>query len=292
MFLLKPCKATEQAVLYALGVTAQDYGIELHALIVESGHYHLQLTDHFGYLPDFLRDFHALVAKLMNAHWKRSENLWSTEQTNVVELVTAADAFDKLIYTVTNPAKDHLVERAHHWPGINSIKAAYCDREVKVRRPHWYFDPNGDMPKEVSFRFTRPPGFEHLTQEEWKAKVATAVTKVEQDAAEERKAKGTSIVGRKAIRRQSAFARPSSPEPRGGIIPRVACKDPERRKDILRRNKLWLAQYKEALAAYRAGDKAVLFPPGTWQLNKDTHVRTAPGTEPLAIPYALQLAAA
>ena len=119
MFLLKPCKATTQAVLYALGFTAQVYGIELHGLCVESGHYHLKATDHFGYLPDFLRDFHALVAKLMNVHWKRSENLWNTHQTNVVECVEAEDAFGRLIYAVTNPAKDHLVAKSRDWPGMS-----------------------------------------------------------------------------------------------------------------------------------------------------------------------------
>ncbi len=292
MFLLKPCKATEQAVLYALGFTAQQYGVELHGLCVESDHYHLESTDHFGYLPDFLRDFHALVAKVMNVHWKRTENLWNTEQTNVVELVTAADAFDKLIYTVTNPSKDHLVEKTHHWPGITSIKAEYRDRDITIRRPHWYFRLESDMPKEVTFRFTRPPGFRHLTHDEWRTKVDTAVAKVEQTAAAERLAKRARIVGRRAIRRQSAFDRPTSAEPRRTIIPRVACKNRNRRIDTLRRNKLWLADYKTALAAYRAGNKTSLFPAGTWQLRVDTHIRTASGPHPLAIPYALRLAAA
>lgn len=291
MFLLKPCKATEQAVLYALGVTSQDYGIELHGLCVECGHYHLECTDHFGYLPDFLRDFHALVAKLLNVHWKRFENLWNTEQTSVVELVEASDAFDKLIYAVTNPAKDHLVEKTHHWPGITSIKAEYRDKWITVRRPHWYFRRDGDMPRTVTFRFTRPPGFAHLSEREWNDKVDAAVAEVERDAAAERRRSGRRVVGRRAIRRQSAFDRPSTTERRRGINPRVACKNRERRIDTLRRNRQWLADYKAALRDYRAGNKSALFPYGTWQLHRDTHVITTAGPDPLAVPYAARLAA-
>lgn len=290
MFLLKPCKATEQAVLYALGVTSQDYGIELHALCVESDHYHLECTDHFGYLPDFLRDFHALVAKLLNVHWERDENLWNTAQTSVVELVEPADAFDKLVYTVSNPSKDHLVEKSHHWPGITSIKAEYRNREITVRRPHWFFSPDGDMPRQAHLRFTRPPGFAHLSQEAWDARVDAAVAEVERDAAAERRRTGRRVVGRRAIRRQSPFDCARSPEARRRLNPRVACRNRERRRDTLRRNRVWLADYRQALRAYRAGNKSALFPYGTWQLHQDTHVLTTAGPDPLAVPYAQRLA--
>jgi hypothetical protein len=57
------------------------------------------------------------LAKLQNVHWGRWEAFWAGEQTSVVDLIQPADAFDKMIYTLTNPVKDHLVERATVWTG-------------------------------------------------------------------------------------------------------------------------------------------------------------------------------
>ncbi|MEO7730945.1 MAG: hypothetical protein ABIY55_08250, partial [Kofleriaceae bacterium] len=42
-----------------------------------------------------------------------------SEQVCVVRLVDRADVMDKLVYTATNPVKDGLVDKVHHWPGVN-----------------------------------------------------------------------------------------------------------------------------------------------------------------------------
>lgn len=106
--------------------------------------------------------------------------------------------------------------------------------------------------------------------------------------ANEREEKGTRI----AIRRQSAFDQPASSAPRRKLSPRVACKDTERRVRILTGRKQWCADYRRALEAYRAGDKAVLFPFGTYLLRVDTHVPTCDGPGTLVPPYAASLRAA
>ena len=291
-FLLLPDEQITQAILYCLGVASRDHGVELHAIIAESNHLHNLNTDHLGKNPDFLRDFHQLAAKCVNVHRGRWGNVWADEQTSVVVCVEPKDAFDKMIYIVTNAAKDHLVERAQHWPGVNSLTLQLLDKEITVKRPHWFFDRDGNMPKEVTLRFTRPPGFEHLTHEEWVAKVRAAVADVEATAAKERAKKGTRVLGVKTIKRQKPTDCPTSFEARRGIKPRVACKNKWRRIETLQQNKQWLAAYRAALEAYRAGNKKVLFPHGTHQLAVDTHVRCAPGPGPLAIPYALTLRAA
>lgn len=291
-FLLLPDDKINQAILYCLGVASQDHGVELHAFVAESNHHHGEYSDPFAKLPDFFRDFHQLLAKCVNVHRRRWGNVWANQQTSVVECVEPEDAFGRMIYIVTNPAKDHLVERSHQWPGVNSLTLQLLDKEITVKRPHWFFDPNGTMPKEVTLRFTRPPGFEHLTHEEWVAKVQAAVAEVEAAAAKERTEKGTHVLGVKGIKRQHHTDNPTSHEERRNINPRVACKNKWRRIETLQQNKQWLADYRAALEAYRAGNKSVLFPHGTWQLAVDTHVRCAPGPGPLAIPYALTLRAA
>lgn len=65
-FLLLPDDKINQAILYCLGVASQDFGVELHAFIAESNHHHGEYGDPFGNLPDFLRNFHQLLAKCVN----------------------------------------------------------------------------------------------------------------------------------------------------------------------------------------------------------------------------------
>jgi hypothetical protein len=43
-----------------------------------------------------------------------SANLWSSEQTCVVNLVDRDAVIDKLVYTASKPVADHLVDRVHH----------------------------------------------------------------------------------------------------------------------------------------------------------------------------------
>jgi hypothetical protein len=68
-------------------------------------------------MPAELRTPSSLLAKCQNVLRGRWENLWAAEQVCDVRLVDPADLMRKLVYAATNPAKDRLVERVHHWPG-------------------------------------------------------------------------------------------------------------------------------------------------------------------------------
>jgi len=80
---------------------------------------------------------------LMNALRGRWENFWSSEQVCVVKLVGREAVMDKLVYTATNPVQDHLVDRAHHWPGINGLPALLAGRCLRATRPRHFFRPEG-----------------------------------------------------------------------------------------------------------------------------------------------------
>ena len=83
-----------------------------------SNHHHLVVTDVRGVLPDFLREFHRLTAKAMNASQGQWENLWAAEPCNLVRLVTDQDIEDKIAYVVANPVAAELVKQPEHWPGV------------------------------------------------------------------------------------------------------------------------------------------------------------------------------
>ena len=133
-----------------------------------------------GTYPAFIEHFHKLFAKCQNALRARWENFWSSEQTSVVRLVDPNDVLDKMTYALTNPVKDRLVERAHHWPGVSSLDALLHRRTLTASRPKHFFSEDGSMPDVVSLSFDRPKGFQNLSPKEFAALILERVGAVEE----------------------------------------------------------------------------------------------------------------
>jgi hypothetical protein len=265
-FLLRPDPRVTQIFLYCLGEAALRYGVSLHGWIALSNHEHLVVRDNHGELPEFLAHLHKMIAKALNAHWGRWENLWAAEPTCAVHLVEADDRFDKLVYLLANPIADHLVERVADWPGACSLPQHLSGMPKTVKRPRGFFREDGPMPEEVTLRADKLDGFEQLSDEAWAAKIAAAVRGKEREARDERARNGGRVVGRKAVLRAAHTDRPSTVEPRRVLRPHVACRDKQRRMDALRTLRAFRAAYREARRRLIAGDRQVLFPMGTYRL--------------------------
>ncbi len=264
--LLRPSKLTDQAFVYCFVVAAQRYDVDIYWLTVMGNHYHAGLRDKHGNYPEFLRYFHSLVARCLNARLGRWENLWSSEPSGALELGDAEAVFDKLVYSLCNPVNDNLVDRVLSWPGFCSYRYQLADTPVVVGRPKWFFSKSGSMPEEVELRFVRPPEHAHLTQDQWVANIRAAVTEKEEEAARKRADTGRRVLGRKAIRRQSPFAFPKSFAEHRGLRPRVASRNKWRRIEMLQANMHFQQRYREAYNQRRAGDVGVMFPHGTYKL--------------------------
>lgn len=107
-FLLRPSRRTNQLVRYCLAVAAHKTRVQLHAVCFMSNHWHGVVTDPFARLPEFLEHFHRLLAKAQNASLGRWENLWSSDKTSVVLLVSDQDVLEKMAYTMANLLKAAL----------------------------------------------------------------------------------------------------------------------------------------------------------------------------------------
>ncbi|MEM9696455.1 MAG: hypothetical protein AAGA56_28180 [Myxococcota bacterium] len=279
-FLLAPNATTADVVAFCLFEAAAQYGLEVCAVVAMSNHYHALLIDWQGQYPRFLCRFHAHVAKVQNARYGRWENLWAgAKQTSMVRCVAPEDAFAQMIYILTNPVRAHLVARAADWPGLTSLPAQRRDKTDVVRRPRWFFAREGSVVRdEVEIHYRRLPGFEHLSEEAWRAKIDTAVAEVEADAAAERARNGTRVVGRRALRQLSYRDRPQTREPRRQMSPRIACRDKLLRIAALEELKRFEDAYRRAWQNLQAGERAV-FPVATWRWTRWRFVACEPPSQ-------------
>ena len=243
---------------YLLGMLAKQYGIPIHAYVVMSNHYHLVVTDTEGCLPDFQRDLNSLLARAINRHWRRSEAFWNRESYNGVKLLEDQDVVSEMAYTLTNPVKARLVDKASEWEGATSARMTFGQTRV-VSRPNEFF--RDSMPEEVELVLTRPAGFEGLSDAEVLELVRTDVARREA----EHRAEGKAATMRR-VRKQNWWECPESCDPRWGMKPTVAGRNKWARIEALRGSKEWLTAYYQALERFLGGDRKVEFPPGTWHM--------------------------
>ncbi len=272
-FLLRPDRETSNAYIYCLGEAAQRFGVEVLLSQMESNHHHTSTYDPQGRDPAF----HKMMAKCQNALRGRWENVWSTEEPCVVETVTSEDLLCKLVYIATNPVKDGLVEKYHHWPGPSFVRALLSGKPLKATRPKYFFRENGPMPATIELHVKLPDGFPE--PQAFLAELERRIHKVEADCALERQKTGRRVLGRRAILRQSWRDSPSSREPRRVLRPRVASRDKWKRIEILQRNREWQREYRRALLAMRARLPAE-FPYGTYWLATFAGVHVKPPPRP------------
>ncbi len=275
MYLLRPDPVMNQSFAYCLAVAAQRYGIAVQDLQVQSNHYHMKICDERGNYPEFLRYFHSLVARCINALRGRWENLWASEQPSMLHLADADANLGKGTYLLTNAVKDHLVDKVANWPGLCSYRYQLADKPMVVRRPKHFFDPGGGLPETVTLRFIRPREFAHLSHEQWVALLRREVTKAERSAAQRRREKKISLLGRRAVRRQSPFARPKTVAKRRGMVPRVATRNKWLRIEQLTQGERFRVRYRRALLLARSGLSAT-FPYGTYKLRSVVTCEPAP----------------
>jgi len=131
-FLLRPDPATNNAFTYCLIEAAQRCQIDIVLPCAMSKHHHTVIFDRHGRYSEFVEQFHKMLARSQNALRGRWENLWSSKQACVVLLVGREDVMQKLVYTAVDPVKDHLVDRVHHWPGVNGLHALLTARPLRA----------------------------------------------------------------------------------------------------------------------------------------------------------------
>lgn len=274
--LLRPSPRVNQIILYIVAVLAKRHNIKLHALCAMSNHKHDVSTDPDGSIVDFQRDWHSVMGRHINAVFGDFESPWAREETSRVDCVSPGDVIAKIAYTMSNPVEAFLVQHGHHWPGV---RLAWPAKSKTIARPRGFFrtaEEGGEWPDEVTLEFHRPPGFEHLDDDELAALIATACQEREDRFRAVARQENRRFLGRRAVLAQSRYAYPCSSEKRFSLRPTVAARSKWARIERLHQNRAWDTEYAAARRAFCAGDRNVLFPYGTFKLKRYYRVSCRP----------------
>jgi hypothetical protein len=260
-FLLRPSELTNRVFLYALAYAALVTGVVVHAVVVMSNHAHLVVTDPGGRLPQFLHMLHLHVAKVMNAALGRKENFWSSDDPSVVALESDDEVLEKIAYVIANPTAAGLVANPADWPGVISPEGGMT---VTAARPAVFYRAKGKMPESIELMVTPPELSSFDSIEAVVAKLRELVALNVKAARDELAEANETFLGREAALSARTSASASTPERSGSRRPRFAARGRQRRACVIDRLRAFHASYSRALDAWRAGDRSVVFPAGTY----------------------------
>ncbi len=248
-----------------MAVAAKRHNITVLLSTVESNHHHTVIFDRDGSCPKFIEHFHKLVARCVNARRRRKENVWSSHEACVTQLLDYEAVLDKLAYTAANPVKDRLVERAVQWPGLNGYRYLIHRKVLRTHRPKFFFRPDGDMPATADLEFQIPT--ELGNADEIVAELRERVEAIERTTKIQRA--GARVLGiQKILKEDWRLSPPLKHEAEKTIRPRFAG-----RRSVLVEATIafreFLMCYREARALWLAG-KSCVFPAGTYWMARFT----------------------
>lgn len=272
--MLKPTPLSRQIFLFCLAHAARIYKVKIHAYCLMSNHYHLVLTDVLGNLPAFMSWFNEFVAKAMNTTLGRCENFWAAGTYSAVRLETFDDVMDKIVYTLANPVASLLVAKSQNWPGATSRNIPF-NVEKSHKRPHIFFRKNGPLPESEPLTLEIPDGFEGSAKD-FKTVLNQLLAEKEQEISDDARRQKRPFMGAARAVAVNLYDKPAKPEAKRNLNPHVASKHRHALINALRRIKWFRNQYAAARKLFDQGDTDVVFPFGTYALQKLVQVQPIP----------------
>jgi REP element-mobilizing transposase RayT len=270
-YLFLPGPQFNDLFLGALGKAQGDCEVAINAVSVLSSHFHLLLVvDDAEQVANFMRNFNSKLALEVNrlTGWEGTVFGRRYDMTVVTdeELAQAGT----LKYVLAQSVKEQLVERAEDWPGVHSLPALL---EGEPLTGHWFNRSQehgarvrGEEYGRLQYAtaetviLSKIPCWAHLSDEEYRQRIASLKEEIEAEAAVVREATGTQVLGVEAILSRDPQYRPEnlarSPAPLVHAATRAA------RKAFYEAYSWFVGAFRDAAEKLRRGDRTAPFPAG------------------------------
>jgi REP element-mobilizing transposase RayT len=267
MFLLAPCAEVNRIMEYSIAWAARGRGVLLHAVSVESNHFHIVLTDPDEKLSEFMRELNRCAARALLQYYRkrfprrRFDSIWASGQSfSSVVLVTPEAILDAIVYTLTNPVKDAQVRDYRKWDGFHTRPGHWRSNVLQtVARPAYFFK---NTPTTLDYRVVAPQQLNTHVEPLVKS-VEQLIRDKQQEIAATLRAEHRSVVGANDDIAKRPLDAPSTPRPIKHLNPTLAAGGNSRALEIAKQAiKLFRCAYRAAWKAFKAGER-VVFPGGT-----------------------------
>jgi putative transposase len=265
-YLLTPDAFINNLFVFFLAVLGAKYGIVFHAFCLLSTHEHLILTDTESNLPKFLCEYHRLTALVLKVYRKWQGAAWDSDKPSIVHLQTPEAVAQAIAYVMANPTECWAVKNAADWPGLISNPQDLWKGTWTATKPTVYLNQNSDrwparatlslqMPAMLKRGFANPLS---VIKTEYQARL--------NEAHEKARTEGKHFMGPERIKKVSPYQRATSWEDLHELNPTFAVGrgQDEARKLAIKAIKAFRGAYRAALELWRAGNRLVQFPAGTW----------------------------
>lgn len=285
-FLLRPGPQLNRIILGILGRAQRRYGVELHAFVFLSNHYHLLATVQSAHqLALFVGYLNANLAKEAGRLHGWREKFWSRRYQAIPVSEEEAAQLDRLRYVLSHGAKEGLVRSPRDWPGVHSIDALLGDsalkglwfsrtREYAARQRGEEFNPLEHAETE-RVTLTPLPCFRHLDEDPRRARINELVAEIEATARQRYQELELEPLGRRAIQRQEPTARPNKIKKASAPLVHAATK--RVRRAFFEAYHTFVATYRQASERLLLGDTATLFPEGCFLPSRPALAFARPG---------------
>ncbi len=274
-FLLKPTPEIRNIVGASLARAQQNFPIDIHYGLANVNHPHLGVSaneQQVQNLEPFFNQAISLIARETNRYWHRKGRLWAS-RAHVTPCVDDEKAEERLIYGMTNPMKDGLVEKLSQYPGFST----YSELARGDQQKYFYFDrtawwknggPAGKHRLEEFIRWvplmvSPLPHWERMTIPQQQTRFRHLLREYEEKFREERRRENRVVVGVKGLRRLNHRDRPKSDKKRD-VQPLCHSSTGEGKAEYkLKYDEIQKARMIASLA-FRQGCFEVEFPRGTF----------------------------
>ncbi len=269
LLLMRPSPLLCEIIIGILGRAQALYGLEIHAFVFMSNHYHLLCSpmdpEQLARAMCFINS--NLAREAGRLHGFR-EKFWS-RRYRAIPVTGELDAqIERLRYMLAHGCKEGFVLTPGEWPGVHCVDAllhgkplqgVWFDRtlEFEARRRGIEFGAR-DFTTAYTVKLSPLPCWRHLSAEQYRKAVAELVSEVEADARLRLKETGREPAGAEFIRRQNPLSRPS--RSKRSSAPIVHAASMATRRAFREAYRAFLAAFRRASAKLRAGDRSAQFP--------------------------------
>lgn len=284
-FRLKPDEETTEVLLFLLAYAVSVSEIALHAFIGMPNHTHVLFTDKDGTgATKFLRTFHQLVALHLGRLQDLSGPFWCRSGPHLKLIRGPVSCLRKMVYTLTNAASAGLCDAPDDWFGLITRIRDIGVGPLTIERPAALTRFGGTLlPESVTITIVPPPGYEHLTASEFRRLLRR---EVQERAATIRLNRTRPVADRDSLEQRPILERPTEPPRRRQAASRdalmrdrIECDTLAMQLEAVESLRTFLTAYADAFERWRAGDREVRFPSGTYAMVQIHGLATSRGPD-------------